>query len=58
MADTDSISLRDVLESSPIGDEQNHGSNHGSSRWHDESDRKRLLALIGSALSQFPIWGI
>ena len=50
--DGDGISLN-VHDQQP----DTHNVREGASR-HRDSDRMRAFALVGSALSQLPIWGI
>jgi hypothetical protein len=57
VADTNAMSLHELHESSSWEPEPSTNNNEPSHR-HQELDRKRIVALVGSALSQLPIWGM
>jgi hypothetical protein len=51
------ISLREPQRSNSSEQEPNTSLNDEQAGRQRESDRKRAIALLGSALSQLPIWG-
>lgn len=55
---TDVVSLREPQRPSSMEQEPNTSDNTDQAGRGRESDRKRACALVGSALSQLPIWGI
>ncbi|KAF2794590.1 MFS general substrate transporter [Melanomma pulvis-pyrius CBS 109.77] len=55
--ETDVISLRESQRPNSGEQESSTSDNHTEASRQRESDRKRAFALIGSALSQLPIWG-
>jgi hypothetical protein len=56
IADTQTVSLHERLPNSSEQDPNTGNDDEQAVRQRD-LDRKRLFALIGSAISQFPIWG-
>jgi hypothetical protein len=58
MSTTETISIHDLQQQVNLTEqEQNTDNTNEHVRGEQDSDKKRLLALVGSALSQLPIWG-
>jgi hypothetical protein len=58
MSATETISIHELQQQANLTEqEQNTDNNNEHVRSQQDSDKKRLLALVGSALSQLPIWG-
>jgi hypothetical protein len=58
MEDTNTLSLQELHVASSQEQEPDHNDNDEQSQRQHGLDRKRIVALVGSALSQLPIWGI
>jgi hypothetical protein len=57
MAETESMSFHELQRSNSTVAEPTTSSNNAQGGRQRELDKKRLFALVGSALSQLPIWG-
>jgi hypothetical protein len=58
MSTTETISIHELQQQANLTEqEQNTVNNNEHVRSQQDSDKKRLLTLVGSALSQLPIWG-
>jgi hypothetical protein len=58
MSTTETSSIHELQQQANLTEqEQNTDNNNEHVRSQQDSDKKRLLALVGSALSQLPIWG-
>jgi hypothetical protein len=57
-AGADSISLREPQQLNHGEPERNTIDDAGQAARQRDLDRKRAIVLIGSALSQLPIWGM
>jgi hypothetical protein len=55
--ETEDVRPRELSRQGSYEQEYNTNDNTSGASRERESDRKRAYALVGSALSQLPIWG-
>jgi hypothetical protein len=58
MSNTETLSVHALQQTGVREQAPTAIDNHEQANRQRDSDKKRLLALVGSALSQLPIWGI